>query len=115
MFRHLGLQKGGLLLGGLILLLAFLSLWQRNQMIHLGYEIEQFHRERGELQRVYRALQAEAESLSAVERIERIAVQQLKMVPALPPQRIYIRQTQDTSQEIGQKIGKKPPERGETE
>lgn len=79
-----------LILGGAILLLAFLSLWQRNQMIHLGYEIEQLHQQRAELQRVHRALMIEAESLRSIERVEQIAVQQLKMSPALPQQRVYL-------------------------
>jgi len=79
-----------LALGGAILILAFLSLWQRNQMIYIGYEIEQLKEEREALLRAQKELLVEAESLSAVERIERIAVEQLAMKPSLSQQRIYI-------------------------
>ncbi|MBI3802311.1 MAG: cell division protein FtsL [Nitrospirae bacterium] len=84
-----------LVLGGAILLLAFLSLWQRNQMIHLGYEIEQLHQQKVELQRIHRGLMVEAESLRAIERVEQIAIQQLKMSPALPQQRVYLQQEKE--------------------
>lgn len=79
-----------LILGGAILILAFLSLWQRNQMIHIGYEIEQLKEEREALVRVQKELLVEAESLSALERIERIAVEQLEMKPGGSQQRVYI-------------------------
>lgn len=84
-----------LLLGGAILFFAFLSLWQRNQMIHLGYEIEQLHQQKAELRRIHQALLVEAESLSAVERVEQIAARQLKMSPVLQEQRVYIKQTKE--------------------
>lgn len=94
-FRQLESRIAFLILGGAILLFAFLSLWQHNQMIHLGYEIEQLHQQKAELRRIHQALLVEAESLSAIERVEQIAVRQLKMTPALPEQRVYIRQAKD--------------------
>lgn len=77
-------------MGGSILMLAFLSLWQRNQMIYIGYEIEQLKEEKAALLRVQKELLVEAESLSAMERIERIAVEQLAMKPNVSKQRIYV-------------------------
>lgn len=77
-------------LGGAILILAFLSLWQRNQMISIGYEIEQLKEEREGLRRVQKELLVEAESLSAVERIERIAFEQLQMKPSASQQRVHV-------------------------
>jgi cell division protein FtsL len=79
-----------LALGGSILTLAFLSLWQRNQMIYIGYEIEQLKEEKGALLRVQKELLVEAESLAAMERIERIAVEQLQMIPSAFQQRVYV-------------------------
>ncbi|HZR45813.1 MAG TPA: cell division protein FtsL [Candidatus Manganitrophaceae bacterium] len=79
-----------LTLGGSILTLAFLSLWQRNQMIYIGYEIEQLREEKEALLRVQKELRVEAESLGAMERIERIAVEQLAMKPNVSKQRIYV-------------------------
>ena len=78
-------------LGGVVLFLAFLSLWQRNKMIHIGYEIERFHQQKIELLRVQKELWVEVESLNALERIERIAADQLKMTRALPEQRVYLK------------------------
>lgn len=102
-FRQLESRFAFLILGGAILFFAFLSLWQRNQMIHLGYEIEQLHQQKAELRRIHQALLVEAESLSAIERVEQIAARQLKMAPALPEQRVYIRQAKGG--------GTTPPER----
>ncbi|MFQ5779568.1 MAG: cell division protein FtsL [Nitrospiria bacterium] len=77
-------------LGAGILVLAFLSLWQRNQMIHIGYEIERLQQEKEEMRLIRKDLLAEVETLSAVERIEQIATEQLGMKPADSRQRIYI-------------------------
>jgi cell division protein FtsL len=77
------------ILGGAILFFAFLLLWQRHQMIRIGYEIEQLREERVELLRMQKELLIEAESLTALDRIERIATEQLNMKQALPQQRVY--------------------------
>lgn len=79
-----------LALGGAILILAFLSLWQRNQMIYIGYEIEQLKEEKEALVRVQKELLVEAESLSAMQRIEQIAVEQLAMKPGGSRQRVHV-------------------------
>lgn len=85
------------ILGGAILVLAFLTLWQRNQMIHIGYEIEQLQRERAALLQTQKELLIEAESLSAMERIERIAVEQLEMNRPLSEQRVYVKALDEPS------------------
>lgn len=79
-----------LALGGGILIVVFLSLWQRNQMIHIGYEIEQLKEEKEALLRVQKELLVEAESLGAMERIEQIAVEQLEMKPSASQQRVHV-------------------------
>ncbi len=76
---------------GLLCLLALLVLWQRTQMYRLGYEIEAMKRQKDDALRVHQQLLVEVESLSAVERIERIALDRLHMIPALPQQRVYIK------------------------
>ncbi len=88
--RRIG-RYGAWLLGGLLLALAFLSLWQRTQMYRLGYEIEALKRQKNEAIRMHRQLLVASESLDGVERIEQIALEQLNMVPALPQQRIYVK------------------------
>ncbi len=85
-------RRSGLwVLGGVLFLLAFLALWQRTQMYRLGYEIEALKRLKSDALRTHQQRLVEAESLSAVERIERIALDQLNMVPALTQQRIYVK------------------------
>lgn len=79
------------ILGGAILFLSLLSLWQRHQMIGIGYEIEQLRQQRVELLRIQKELLVEVESLNTLERIEQIAIQQLKMKQALPQQRVYMK------------------------
>lgn len=93
-FRQLESRIAFFILGGAILFLFSLPL-AAQQMIHLGYEIEQLHQQKAELRRIHQTLLVEAESLSAIERVEQIAARQLKMSPILPEQRVYIRQTKD--------------------
>lgn len=77
-------------LGGGILLLVFLSLSQRNQMARIGYEIEHLQEKKKELVRIRKELFAEAETLSAVDRIEQVAMEQLGMKVPRPQQRVYV-------------------------
>jgi len=73
-----------------LLFLAIFSTWQRNQIIHLGYEAEQMARARQEAGQTHRRLQVEVESLNAVERIEQVALRQLGMKSGQPNERVYI-------------------------
>lgn len=94
LFNEEGAEKVSRLLlvalGGGILILAFLSLWQRNQMVRIGYEIETLQEQKKELVRIRKELLAEAETLSAVDRIEQIAMEQLGMKVPRPQQRVYV-------------------------
>jgi len=69
---------GGLGIG--VLLLAFFALWERNRMIHTGYEIEREKREINLLRRAHQDWLAERESLSGLARIDWIARERLGMV-----------------------------------
>ncbi len=85
----------GLVFGGLVfvlLLLSFVSLWQRDQMTRVGYEIQRMQQQKDKLTKQHKELLIEVESLSALDRIEDIAMLQLSMVPALPGERIYVKQ-----------------------
>ncbi len=50
------------------------------QIVRLGYQIEELEKQKQELERANRALQIEASSLAAPQRIEEIAVKRLGMV-----------------------------------
>ncbi|MFQ5579275.1 MAG: cell division protein FtsL [Nitrospiria bacterium] len=89
-----------IVLGGGILVLSILSLWQRNQMVRIGYEIERLQEQKKELVRIRKELLAEAETLSAVDRIEEIAREQLGMKVPRHQQRVYVDQDRITSARI---------------
>ncbi len=74
----------------LVVVLLIVATWQRNQIIHLGYETEQMARSQEEALQIHRWLQVEAESLSAVKRIEQVAMRQLQMKSGQPQERIYM-------------------------
>jgi cell division protein FtsL len=70
----------------LVVLAVMGYLWPRHQIVALGYELEQAEARRLELRRLHRMLSLEAASLASLERIERIATGQLKMVFPKPGQ-----------------------------
>jgi cell division protein FtsL len=59
--------------------LLFLDIGQRVHMITLGYEIERLQKTHQELKKTRQELLVERETLSSLDRIERIAVQRLGM------------------------------------
>jgi cell division protein FtsL len=62
------------------------AVWERSEVVSLGYEVGQLRKNRDlELQR-HRALIIEAASLSSLERVDRLAATNLGMVPAKPGQ-----------------------------
>jgi len=66
----------GLLVGGLLLL----DIGQRIHMITLGYEIEQLKKNHQDFERAHKELLIERETLSSLDRVERIAIQTLGMI-----------------------------------
>ncbi|MEK7286501.1 MAG: cell division protein FtsL [Nitrospirota bacterium] len=77
-------------LGLIIVTLSFLSLWQRTRMNQIGYEIQAMRTQKTELMKIHKQLLIEAESISALDRIEEVATRQLGMVPASSETRIYV-------------------------
>ncbi len=73
-----------------MLLVAFLAVWQRNGMIHLGYETESLQKERTVLLRRQKDLLAEISRLSSIERIEQLALEEIRMRLPTPEQRVYV-------------------------
>jgi len=60
---------------------AFACLLYQTHLIGLGYNMSQMEKEKKELERVHAELQIEIASLASLERIERIAVGNLGMIP----------------------------------
>ena len=69
-----------ILIGTAVIGLILLSVWQHVHIVTLGYEIEQAQQERKELRQIHRQLLIEAETLSALDRIEQIAMTKLGMI-----------------------------------
>jgi cell division protein FtsL len=65
-------------------------IWQRSQIVSLGYETERLSRSYDDAVQENRRLKVEVNSLNAVERIGQIAERQLHMRPAQPHERAYV-------------------------
>jgi cell division protein FtsL len=79
-----------------LLLLLFIGgslfyVWSRIQVIHLGYEISVALKEGKALTEANKRMRLEAATLKSNARIEKIAVEELKMVKPKPDQVIVIR------------------------
>lgn len=74
-----------------ILFIAFISLWQRDQMHRMGYAIHDIERLKAERATLHKELLIKVEHLNAMDRIEHVATTQLLMVPALPEERVYVK------------------------
>ena len=74
------MNRWWMLMGAAVVALVFLTIGQRVHIMTLGYEIEQAKREQSELRQFHQQLLVELETLSALDRIERIAVARLGMI-----------------------------------
>jgi cell division protein FtsL len=59
--------------------LAFFYVWQRTHVIQLGYDVEALKAEKKKLQQTHNHLLIETSTLASLERVERIATQNLGM------------------------------------
>lgn len=94
-------RKGGgsllrrfLFFGLLLSLLVGASLfyvWTRIQVIQLGYEMSKALKENRELTEANKRMRLEVATLKSLSRIERIAIEELRMVKPKPDQVIVIR------------------------
>ncbi|HTN43723.1 MAG TPA: cell division protein FtsL [Nitrospiria bacterium] len=73
MLRRIGI-------GTVFFVAILLDIWQHVHIVTMGYEVEQAQQKRKELQQIHQQLLVEAETLSALDRIERIAVTKLGMI-----------------------------------
>ncbi len=82
-----------LALGGCFVAVILFSAWQNFELLRYGYEIEQMEQERSEQLDLNRHLRLEIETLSAPQRIERIATAELGLAaPAEGGLRVVERQ-----------------------
>jgi len=62
------------------------AVWEHSEVVSLGYEVSQLQKTRDVEWQRHRALTLESASLSSLERIDRLASQQLGLTPAKPGQ-----------------------------
>jgi cell division protein FtsL len=76
--------------GALLLGVVLFSAWQQFELLSHGYELERLTEERRAEQEVNRHLRLEIASLRSPKRIERLAVEKLKLTPPTRAQAIVI-------------------------
>lgn len=64
----------------LVVVLLF-SAWQKVQLVKHGYDIQRLQTERANEEEINRQLRLEIETLRSPQRIEKIAIEELKLVP----------------------------------
>jgi cell division protein FtsL len=79
-----------LAVGALLLGVVLFSAWQQFELLSHGYELERLNEERRAEREVNRHLRLEIESLRSPKRIERLAVDKLKLMPPSRDQAIVI-------------------------
>ena len=67
-------------IGVVLVLVLLFSAWQHFELLRHGYRLEQMQRERATEAVINRHLRLEIETLSAAQRIEKLAMQQLGMI-----------------------------------
>lgn len=67
-------------IGAAFIAVILLDIWQHVHIVTMGYEVEQALRKQKEMQQIHQQLLVEVETLSALDRIERIAISKLGMV-----------------------------------
>ncbi|HEX9860317.1 MAG TPA: cell division protein FtsL [Nitrospirota bacterium] len=72
-------RAGGLLFGIMVCSFLVLYVWQRVNVIRVGYEVEELKKEKAELSKSREMLNIEAATLTSPDRVERIATASLGM------------------------------------
>lgn len=73
-----------------IVVTSFFAVYKRNEMIRVGYETGALQKQKSALLRYQKELLVEVERLSALDRIEQIALEQIGMQHPEPEQRVFI-------------------------
>jgi cell division protein FtsL len=79
-----------ILIGAAVVTIILLDIWQHVHIVTLGYEVEQARQKQKELQQTHKQLLVEVETLSALDRIEKIAISRLGMTRPKEGQMILV-------------------------
>ena len=77
-------------------LFLLVAVWQHHQLLQHGYRLEQLRQEQSRALEVNRHLRLEIDTLRAAARIERIAAEQLRLVPPSADQTTVIERQEPT-------------------
>lgn len=77
-------------------LFLLVAVWQHHQLLQHGYRLEQLRQEQSRALEVNRHLRLEIDTLRAAARIERIATEQLRLVPPSADQTTVIERQEPT-------------------
>lgn len=81
--------------------LLLLYVWERNEIVRAGYQIERLKERKVTLQRERDELRVKVSALTAPERIARAAAEKLEMMPPRPGQVVLVRVKPDVPAEGG--------------
>jgi cell division protein FtsL len=91
--RQRELWKSASLAGFLVIVLLF-SAWQHFELLRHGYQIEELNRERAAEEEVGRQLRLEIDTLKAPKRIEKLAIERLRLVAPSSDEAVVIERVQ---------------------
>ena len=94
-----------ILMAAAVVGLILLDIWQHVHIVTLGYEIEQTQEKQKELEQIHRQLLIEVETLSALDRIEQIAVSKLGMTKPREGQIVLVQMTPPSGSTPGARPG----------
>lgn len=78
------------LIGAAVVTIILLDIWQHVHIVTMGYEVEQARQKQKEFQQSHKQLLVEVETLSALDRIEKIAITRLGMIKPKEGQMILV-------------------------
>ena len=79
-----------ILIGAAVITIILLDIWQHTHIVTMGYEVELARKTQKELQQIHQQLLVEVETLSALDRIEKIAISRLGMIKPKDGQMILV-------------------------
>ena len=81
--RHREMWRS-VVIGVVVVGVLLFSAWQHFELLRHGYRLEQMQRERAKEEEISRHLRLEIETLRSPDRIERLAIERLRMVAPAP-------------------------------
>lgn len=84
-------------IGALLVIVLLFSAWQNFELVRHGVEMERLQQQRDAEEEINRHLRLELETLRAPKRIERIAVEQLRLTQPGPDQSIVIERVPESA------------------